>query len=653
MHKIKEITLSNFKFFHGEKTIDIDRKNVLIYGENGSGKSSIYWALYTFFQSVFKNVPDVQNYFNPRHDYNLVNRFANGNPSFIELIFEDVNEDLRTKRISNTTVNTIGDQFIESCSLCSDLIDYKSIFNIYNFTNRERVKLFEYFNKHLLDFINFRVDLIALDGQNHTANSKKWWEYLKKGINPYPNIGGPGYDEFQELINTFNNEFQFYLNAITETANDYLSKHFKEKLKIHFEYEKCVYNELINNSRTRKTKAPEVFLNVTLLNDNLGELERNIFRSHTFLNEARLSSIALAIRMAILKEKFIVNVPKVLILDDLLLSLDMGNRESVLNIILEEYTADYQLFFLTHDRVFFDTALSFIKTYNANLARQSGEIDRNKIDNAYKSSWKVLEMYESFLPSGIPTPIITQYKSHLQKAHFYFTDLENIDYNACGNNLRAALEEFFRNFIPVEFFKDANGDPITANSLILNALIVKCIEYFNHVGWDISILDKLNRYRERALNATSHYNPRSNYYKKELKDTFEILNSLHQYKAHAVIKKDEKVQFSISSNSGQEYVYTVILLDDIRLYKEPLAGSNSFYADNDKRSYAIVGMSHNDKSDIFQPQPICRNKTLNELYEETITALEARAGEQCLREADMSIVFKNISGRSLEELKAY
>ncbi|RTZ49518.1 hypothetical protein EJ377_02990 [Chryseobacterium arthrosphaerae] len=54
MHKIKEITLSNFKFFHGEKTIDIDRKNVLIYGENGSGKSSIYWALYTFFKVFSK-----------------------------------------------------------------------------------------------------------------------------------------------------------------------------------------------------------------------------------------------------------------------------------------------------------------------------------------------------------------------------------------------------------------------------------------------------------------------------------------------------------------------------------------------------------------------------------------------------------------------
>lgn len=57
MHKIKKIVLKNFKFFYGTKEIRFDRKHVLIYGENGSGKSSVYWALYTFFQSVFKTDP--------------------------------------------------------------------------------------------------------------------------------------------------------------------------------------------------------------------------------------------------------------------------------------------------------------------------------------------------------------------------------------------------------------------------------------------------------------------------------------------------------------------------------------------------------------------------------------------------------------------
>ena len=55
MQRIKRILLNNFKFFSGESVIDFDGKNMLLYGDNGSGKSSIYWALYTFLQSVFKN----------------------------------------------------------------------------------------------------------------------------------------------------------------------------------------------------------------------------------------------------------------------------------------------------------------------------------------------------------------------------------------------------------------------------------------------------------------------------------------------------------------------------------------------------------------------------------------------------------------------
>lgn len=130
MHKIKEIRLKNFKFFYGEKTISFDRKHVLLYGENGSGKSSIYWALYTFFQSVFKSdVREVQKYFKPiiQHPESIKNRYANdGDSSFIEILFENEPSDPRTKRISNTTVNTRTDNFIEQITLSSDFIDYKS-----------------------------------------------------------------------------------------------------------------------------------------------------------------------------------------------------------------------------------------------------------------------------------------------------------------------------------------------------------------------------------------------------------------------------------------------------------------------------------------------------------------------------------------------
>ena len=94
MQKINKLTHKNFKFFYDEFPLKFERKNVLIYGENGSGKSSIYWALYTFLQSVFKNdVSQIKKYFDQKHDQNLVNRFAPDNcDSGIIVEFVDDND---------------------------------------------------------------------------------------------------------------------------------------------------------------------------------------------------------------------------------------------------------------------------------------------------------------------------------------------------------------------------------------------------------------------------------------------------------------------------------------------------------------------------------------------------------------------------------
>ena len=220
---------------------------MLLYGENGSGKSSIYWALYTFFQSVFKTDPrQVQKYFLPptTSSESIKNRYANNEEnSYIEIFFENDPSDPRTKRISNTTVNTRTDNFIEQITLSSDLIDYKSIFNIYNFTNRERVKLFKYFDKNLMPFINLRTPLVEIDGTVKSNNLNEWWNYLKKGMNPHPNMRDPEYNSFQNLIGQFNLDFKYYLEAITETANEYLQLQFKEDMQISFEYQNCTFND--------------------------------------------------------------------------------------------------------------------------------------------------------------------------------------------------------------------------------------------------------------------------------------------------------------------------------------------------------------------------------------------------------------------------
>lgn len=47
--KIQKITINKYKAFTKEETIPIGGSNVFIYGENGSGKSSFYYALKDFF----------------------------------------------------------------------------------------------------------------------------------------------------------------------------------------------------------------------------------------------------------------------------------------------------------------------------------------------------------------------------------------------------------------------------------------------------------------------------------------------------------------------------------------------------------------------------------------------------------------------------
>jgi AAA15 family ATPase/GTPase len=47
--RIQTIEITNYKAFRGTHKIKVEGKNIFIYGENGSGKSSLYYALKDFF----------------------------------------------------------------------------------------------------------------------------------------------------------------------------------------------------------------------------------------------------------------------------------------------------------------------------------------------------------------------------------------------------------------------------------------------------------------------------------------------------------------------------------------------------------------------------------------------------------------------------
>ena len=70
MASISKITINGFKTFPKEFNLNLDGKNLLMYGENGSGKSSIYYALHALLQS---QCHDIKKYFNKNSDECIVN----------------------------------------------------------------------------------------------------------------------------------------------------------------------------------------------------------------------------------------------------------------------------------------------------------------------------------------------------------------------------------------------------------------------------------------------------------------------------------------------------------------------------------------------------------------------------------------------------
>ena len=213
MQKIKKITLNNFKFFHGKESIELDRKNLLLYGENGAGKSSIYWALYTFLQSVFKSDnKDIQKYFDPSKPESLVNRFANGNPeSEITIHFEDSEGTVTEKCISLDKINTKTGRLVKDANQSSDLINYKLLSRLYDFRNSEEIDLFHFFEREVMMFIQFRIEFTKHDDSAGNKNASDWWKYLKAELDPYPGINTEPYRKFQTAISQFNTEFEFFV----------------------------------------------------------------------------------------------------------------------------------------------------------------------------------------------------------------------------------------------------------------------------------------------------------------------------------------------------------------------------------------------------------------------------------------------------------
>ncbi len=515
MSKIKNINLSNFKFFRGRESINIDGKHLLLYGENGCGKSSIFWGLYTLLEASLKLPPETDEYFKSHNksEESLVNIYAKEMScvvskkehldSFIEI--EDGNG-IKT-HISLLDSNICGDDATKESRKATDFINYQSIFKFQEFRNSQEPNLYEVFNYSILPYVNFASFNIR---SQLLSNASDMWKAYQNGPGTTTNYKGdviqvyknsPENSNYLSFEKHFNNEFQNLLDFINQNASDIL-KSLGYNIEFKLKYKAPSHHKKDKNF---EWTPYEVKFIITMYNG----VSVKINRPHSFLNEAKMAAVATAIRLAILKYRVSSVAPqalKVLVLDDIMISLDMSNRDSLIELIIKDFSFDYQVIFLTHDKSLYNFVYYKITKYSS-------------LEN-----WKMKEMYvgECETTKEEYPVIIDGECDYLEKAKKFFIAK---DYTTSAIYLRQTIEKIFLNAIPDEIKRSIN-EKMKDKFISLN-------DTWQQVKRVHNIPPNIQRLFEQSklmiLNPSAHHQRLSQpIYNRELKDAFLLVDELQK-----------------------------------------------------------------------------------------------------------------------------
>ena len=451
--RITEIEVKNFRAFYGACHIKLHKKgknlkNLLVYGENGSGKSSLYLALKFFLES------GEDDSYMPKNHQNI---FTKGDDRYIKLhLCADQQSKERIYEWSQSAKEA-NDPLIIEASKAKGFLDYKALLETH-YVHRESstVNIFKLLIENLL------ANTVSVITGRSLAED---WDDIQPQ-SPLPNA----IDQIailEEQIDNFNRELASRLKELQKKTSEILDKFgYDVALDLEFDFQGITYN-----CEKKILDGKQILLKIKFFG-------REILTHHNFLNEAKLSAIAISIYFAsILLQPD--SKLKILALDDVLIGLDMSNRLPVID-ILKEYFSDYQIFFMTYDRAWYE----IVKQRTAN----SGE-------------WKYAEFYFS-KTDEYEVPIYAEDLAYLKKAEEYF---KANDYKACVIYLRTAFEVVIKKFCdkkdlkvrycenPKSLRSDDFWQPIKGRKKKDRTLFL-----------DQTLIDDIELYRSIILNPLSH-----------------------------------------------------------------------------------------------------------------------------------------------------
>jgi energy-coupling factor transporter ATP-binding protein EcfA2 len=338
--RINSIALRDFRAFPGPDEIVIalgaqgrQGCNLLLYGENGAGKSSLFEA----FRGLFSRRPDHKFF---KREKNVFSEQPDADAQ-VSVSFTD-GKDPAIWKIGNHPGNVGGDPRIVQTALRAAMLDYRALLDTNYGQGRNSPNLF-----------HIAMDLLLADWPLAGGETLgELWLRTQKEI-PYKRWYA---SKVEENCVSFNTEFAAAVDALTPIAQELLKDLMGEAISLdQLEYGTVNYVDA-HQWRDRVFDG-------CLLRPGITYRAHGLKQPQFFLNEAKQSALALAIYLSArlaCTQAASAEAPKLIVLDDLLIGVDQSNRLPVLDLLMKRFS-DWQIVLLTHDRVWFDMARAHLQ----------------------------------------------------------------------------------------------------------------------------------------------------------------------------------------------------------------------------------------------------------------------------------------------------
>lgn len=371
--KITKLSLQGFRAFDEPFQLDLGSgKNLLLYGENGSGKSSIYLALNRFFEEQGGDVTIHRNRFaaaarDTTVEIQTQHSDAAGNPVSRTYTWDryfhplPVPIDPAGAPITADERSTLVD-----AARRAGFLDYRSMLRTnliaapLNRGNRGPTVHDQIYGTEaeglgvqLFDL----VTLVVLEGVRASlpGGTESTLGQLIRAVfrNRPENRRGRNLERANEHANRFNQAFNGSLPDVQAKLTEFLAYFDNHQLEVDLPQVALAWDQNLN--LTGAEFVPEV----TFRGEAIADFQ-------AILNEARLSALALCLFLAGValadNDYDNPNHPRFLLLDDALIGLELQNRLPILKILKSDTFRHHQIFLFTHDRVWYDLARSYLRT---------------------------------------------------------------------------------------------------------------------------------------------------------------------------------------------------------------------------------------------------------------------------------------------------